>query len=314
MSEPLKTKKNQYIKELEEKAAWLEKEILEARNLAAALNESEEKYRLIAETSSDGIYHLDTDGKVTYASPAAEKLFGWAPGEALGTSFTRHIHASGLTTAKSLFQRVLQGEMVRTYELTARKKDNTTFCMEVSASPLMHAGKIIGLQGISRDVDKRKADEEALRQKDREIALKNLELEEVNKALKKLIRQKEEEWENILRRILDNVHNFVKPYLRQLKDSGITDIQRVYVNVIETNLSEITSPFSGKLGKKFDHLTDREIEVANLIRMGKTSKEIALFLHTSKRSVDFHRNRLRDKLGIRNRKYNLKQYLQSLAD
>ena len=83
--------------------------------------------------------------------------------------------------------------------------------------------------------------------------------------------------------------------------------------IVESSLNEIVSPFLHKLSSKYLGLTPREIQVAGLVKEGKTTKEIAEFLNISTNAVDFHRKRVRDKLGLRNRKANLRTHLLSLS-
>jgi DNA-binding CsgD family transcriptional regulator len=58
--------------------------------------------------------------------------------------------------------------------------------------------------------------------------------------------------------------------------------------------------------------TPREIDVAALVREGKTSKEIADLLNVSVSAVDFHRKKIRKKLGLKNDKSNLRSHLLTL--
>jgi DNA-binding CsgD family transcriptional regulator len=60
------------------------------------------------------------------------------------------------------------------------------------------------------------------------------------------------------------------------------------------------------------NFTPTEIQIANLLRQGKTSKEIAEFINSSPKAVAFHRENIRKKLGLKNKKINLKSYLLSL--
>ena len=73
---------------------------------------------------------------------------------------------------------------------------------------------------------------------------------------------------------------------------------KAYIEVLETNLSEICSPFLKNLSIKHAHISSMEVQVANLIKAGKRNKEIASILGVSLNTVMTHRYRLRSKLGI----------------
>ena len=84
------------------------------------------------------------------------------------------------------------------------------------------------------------------------------------------------------------------------------------VDILQSNLKEIISPFSRKLSSKYLGLTPTEIRVANLIKDDKTTKEIAEFMNMSEKTVETHRAHIRRKIGIKHKKVNLKTYLSSL--
>ena len=86
----------------------------------------------------------------------------------------------------------------------------------------------------------------------------------------------------------------------------------MFVEMIEAGLKDITSPFTGKLTVAYMDLTPREIQVANLIKQGKQTKDIAVFMGISSAAVNLHRNHLRAKLGLKNKKMNLFAFLSSL--
>ena len=154
------------------------------------------------------------------------------------------------------------------------------------------------------------ADAPVITNEDAEV--RSRELEEVNKSLRTLLEQTKREAKNFEQRILANVEDLVMPYVARLKNTPLDINQRVYLNVIETNLGDLIAPFMRMIGEKHNELTPREIEVANLVRMGTTSKEIAKLLGISKRAVEFHRDSLRNKLGLKKTKKNLRAYLASL--
>ncbi len=108
-----------------------------------------------------------------------------------------------------------------------------------------------------------------------------------------------------------NVKELIQPYLEKLKNSRLDEKQATYLEIVESNLKTILSPFIQ--GMPVDHLklTPTEIQVANLIKQGKTSKEIANILHISSRTIDTHRYNIRTKIGLKSKKTNLRTYLLS---
>ncbi len=90
-------------------------------------------------------------------------------------------------------------------------------------------------------------------------------------------------------------------------------MQKVLIEIIEQNLEDIASPFMRDLSKTLHKLTPSEIQIINLIKHNKTTKEISDLLNISNRTVDTHRANIRKKLGIKNQKINLKSFLLSIG-
>ena len=127
-----------------------------------------------------------------------------------------------------------------------------------------------------------------------------------------LLKHRDEDREVLEHTILANVKELVFPYIEKMRGSQLSGNQLTYLDIIESNLSHIVSPFLQKLSAVFARFTPTEVQVADMIRSGKTSKEIADLLHVSKGTVDGHRNNIRSKLGLSNKKTNLQTYLLSL--
>jgi len=146
----------------------------------------------------------------------------------------------------------------------------------------------------------------------KELNIKTKNLEELNTALKVLLDKREEDKSIIEGKIMSNVKALVQPYLAKLKKISPVQNQKTIINILESNLNEIISSFSRHLSSKYLNLSPSEIQVANLVKQGKTNKEIAEILHVTSRTIAFHRENIRKKLGLTNKKTNLKTYLMSL--
>jgi len=159
----------------------------------------------------------------------------------------------------------------------------------------------------------RKAAEEALKKREQALELKTRSLEEANTALKVLLQRREEDKAELEEQVLANVRKLVLPYLENLKHLKLNENQMAQVEVVEQNIREIVSPFLRNLTSTYLELTPREIQIANLVKEGKTTKEMTDILNISATAVDFHRKNLRSKFGIKNKKTNLMAFLSSLS-
>lgn len=145
-----------------------------------------------------------------------------------------------------------------------------------------------------------------------ELRLKTENLEEANVALKVLLRQVEEGRKEFEAQILSNIRELVLPYIGKLKNRLSSQQNISLLELIESNLNQITSPFLRNLKVSYYKLTPREIEIAALVQEGKSIKEIAELLNVTTRTVEFYRNSLREKLGLKNQKTNLRSHLLTL--
>lgn len=168
------------------------------------------------------------------------------------------------------------------------------------------------LKELAECKERRKAEED-LKQSEKELQIKSQTLEEANIALKVLLKHREEDRSVMEENILSNVRKLVFPSIEKLKNLKLNDLQAEHVSIIENHLQEIISPFLHNLTIKHFDLTPREIEIATLIKEGKTTKEITEYLNISATAVDFHRKNIRSKLGIKNEKTNLRSLLLSMS-
>jgi PAS domain S-box-containing protein len=145
-----------------------------------------------------------------------------------------------------------------------------------------------------------------------ELEQKRTNLEELNAALKVLLRQREMDKDELEEKVFANIKELVMPYIQRLRKNLPKSKEADYVDILESNLINIVSPFSTKLSSKYLNLTPKEIQIANLIKEGKTSKDIAELLNMSPLTAERHRNNIRNKLNLKNKKENLRSYLLTI--
>jgi len=274
----------------------------------------------------DATFVIDGDGKVIAWNRAIEEMTGIPAPEMIGRGNYEHAIPFYGERRPILIDLALKPD--RRYEGTyvSTERGETVLIGEAympalkggdvylhgTASVLRDsAGNVIGAIESIRDITERRRMEEALRRREEDLEVKSRNLEEMNTALRVLLKHREEDKSELEEKILSNVKKLVVPYVEKLRKSRLSDEQASYVEILDDHLQDILSSFLRNLGTRHLNLTPKEIQVASLIREGKTSKDIAEVLGVSARAVDFHRDNIRIKLGIKNKKANLRSYLLS---
>jgi PAS domain S-box-containing protein len=111
------------------------------------------------------------------------------------------------------------------------------------------------------------------RQAEEKLAVESRQLEETNEALRVLLRHREEDRREMEQKIVATVQKLVLPYVAELRKLRLNPRQSSYLDIIDSNLQQVINPFLQNLTAHVSVLTPREIQVSNLIREGKTSKE-----------------------------------------
>lgn len=136
-------------------------------------------------------------------------------------------------------------------------------------------------------------------------------LEERNIALKVLLENRDQEKKQQVNIISRNFERLVLPYFEKLKTCRDKESRHTLLEIVESNMHMSLSFGKRSHAQFYRDFTPMEIQVADLIKAEKTSKEIAELLNISPRSVYFHRNNIRRKLNIHKTKANLKTTLSS---
>ncbi len=153
------------------KVYTLLRDITEQERAEQLLKESENKYRSLAETSSDLILTFDTNGKFTYLSPALKAITGYTPKEILHKYFWDFIAPEYVDSTIEKFKRGILGEHIPLYEIELLHKNGHRIPVELNVTTLFDAkGKPIGRLAVARDISERRKAEKAL--KESELRLK----------------------------------------------------------------------------------------------------------------------------------------------
>ena len=298
------------------------RDLTDRKKAEEELRESEEKYRGIFDESIAAVYLFDEKKNFLDSNQAGLDLLGYSREELLNMSIP-DVDADPRVVLPA-HEQLLGGERIINYEHRLNRKDGKVITVLNNSRPITDTnGHVIGMQSTLINITERNEAEEALQKahdeleqrvedRTKELKIKTKSLEEINTAMKVLLKKREEDKIDLQDNIISNVKTLIEPYVNKLKRSSLEQGQKTLINILESNLNEIVSPFTRKLSSKLLNLTPSEIQVANLVKYGKTNKEIAEMLHVAKRTIKFHRENIRKKLGIKNQKTNLKTYLMSL--
>ena len=290
----------------------LRREMVERRQAEEALRESEEKYRLLIESSNAAITFFDESGTYLYLNHVAAKWLGKEPEDFIGKSVHDTFAKRWANKFVTRFRRIVKSGVGETIEEEVKPLDRW---LSSNLQPVRNQdGKIIGIQVIMYDISDRKQAEEALRQREAALQTRTRELEEVNNALRIVLKRMKEDRKDFEENVSLNVTGRVAPYAEKLKKTGLNAKQMGYLNVLVSNIDDITSPFAHRVSSKYFRLTPAEIQTACLVKDGKTTKQIAELLSVSPRTIESHRRSIRTKIGAKNRKANLRSLLLSIQE
>jgi PAS domain S-box-containing protein len=287
-------------------------DITERRRAEEALRQSEKKYRELFENANDMIFILDFKGKILSCNTAAARTYGYEPEQMHGMSLEEILDPEYLTVVRDMFRKKLSDLVTNSQEFLTYTRTGEPVWVEINARSVIEKGKPVAIHGIARNITERKRMEAALKKREQELEEKSRNLQDANAAMRVLLKRREDDKTELEEKVICNVRELVLPYIENLKMTPIDSHQLNQLKILERNTSEIISPFLRTLSTKYPNLTPMEIKIINFIREGRTTKEMAELLNASARTVEVHRDNIRKKLGLRNKKANLKSHLMAL--
>lgn len=298
--------------ELRHKSAQLGQEIERRKIVAEKLRESESRYRAIFESTGTAMMIVGEDATIYLVNAEFEKLSGYSRKEAEGRLRWTELLSDGDIRPPSFPPASRKGAgpvTVKHYECQAVDKYGQVRDIFVTSAEIPGTqNRVVSLL----DITEPKHAMDMIGKREAELAAQNRELTDLNTALKVLLKKREEDRREMEDRVTDNIRDLVLPHLAKLRKRHPGARERSLLNLIESNLKIVISPCTPKLSTRLLKFTPKEIQVANLIKAGRTTKEIAEHLDVSKSAIDTHRHHIRNKLGLKKKKVNLRSYLHSL--
>jgi PAS domain S-box-containing protein len=227
----------------------------------------------------------------------------------------RTIHELGLLEPATLEQlrKVLSEKNAINNEEIQYKTKTGELRYGLYSAALIGDGEEKKILGLLYDITERRHSEELLKLREEESLTLARNLEEANIALRVVLSRRDADQKMLEEKIQSNVNEIVLPFIRSLNRINMENRDRHYLDLLESNLKSILSPFVKNVSGKYPNLTPKEMQIAEMIRQGKNSKDIAEMLGTSVATVNTHRNNIRKKLNVRKQKTNLRSHLLSLA-
>jgi PAS domain S-box-containing protein len=331
------------ITELQTAQRKMEAALSESRRQHEEIKALMEQFRLVSESTNSAIFIYSVQG-YRFVNSACEKITGYSKEELLEMELLslvpeedrghfeeklqgmmqteepsppfemRIINRNGKEVwLENTINRILDGGkpalLCTAVDITLRKKreEELTAQLEHRTAELMDA-----LHHLEMEVKEREAFNNTRPETERDPQGLSQKLKDLQIAFNVILEKQSEDREIMEENIRANLKHRVFPEIERLKSARLDARARQSVETIEDRLHQIVSPLTAKLSSAKFGLTATEVKVADRVKEGRTNDEIADVLNMSVKTVEYHRNNIRKKLGIKNTRTNLYVHLNSL--
>lgn len=282
-------------------------EITERKHAEDALLDSEKKFRLLFDTSPDGMVLATLDGKIITANQAFLNMTGYSADEIETISYFDIV--ADVDKEKELpilHSSLMFGETIDAVDRVYRRKDGTKLNVQVKGWVIKDEAGVAVQQGaFVTDISFRKKAEkietsiieiekdqleEDLEAKNRELSTKIAQLIEKEG----LISTVTKELERIIIEKPKNVNELLKEVLAELTQDKTDDLWSQF----ELTFGQVNRSFYDNLYKRFPKLSNNEKKICAFLKMNLSTKDISNITHQSPRSIEMARTRLRKKLNL----------------
>ena len=283
-------------------------DITERKEAEEKLRQSEQLYRTLVETMSEGVIMHDPDGRITYANERVCELLNVTAEALVGQQILDFLDDRN----RRILEKKLKSSSEdngQPFELTWTRIDGKHISTMVSPADVKAAdGSLKASISVITDMSKLKQTEAMLKRTGRTLESQRNSLEEKDTALKQVFEHLEQEKAAYKKHICSDIELELKPLLRLIKSAGSTE-QKQRVDRAGRKLKVLLDQDVDTFDKLFSELTPREREVCNLIKDGMSSKEMSQQLNLSVLTIHKHRENIRKKLDVKNKSVNLSTYL-----
>ena len=274
------------------------------------LEASNQKLIALLTAPTDTLALLDLDGVILAANSITAKRYGMRLDEFVGHCVYDLMQKKLAKSRKAKLNKVVKTGKPSRFSDKRRGRvfDNSVY-------PVFdNAGKVIQLAFYGKDITREVQSLHKLEEGKRELESKTTLLEDANMALKIMLQKSTENRKEVEEEVLFTLKKMVSPYISKIKKSEINPDVTEYINTLETNLRHVASPFSRNLSFEYITLTPKEIQVANLVRDGESTRERSEALNMKMGTTEFYRNIIREKIGIKGKKIRLRTHLLTLLN
>ena len=294
-------------------------DITEQHEAVEALRINEEHLRSLMESASGfAIYRLVYDResphslRVVFVSPSIDDILGILETMKFETWF-EHVYPDDVERMSEANKRAFEtGRLDEVCRMFNNKTGQWRWIHSIATGGETEGVWNNYVNGILIDVTDKQIAFETLKKREKQLKQRALELREANTALTVLLRKREQDKNDIQERIFANLKQLVFPFLSEIRKYNSGPALLAIIEILESRLTDLAASFSLKLSSPNIGLTPTEIRVAELVRQGQQSKQIAEVLSISYKTIQTHRENIRKKLGIKNKKINLRSHILSI--
>lgn len=261
---------------------------------------------LALEAGNDGVWDYDVTTGEVHCSPRYYAILGYQP-EQLANRFevlTGLIHPDDREhVIETLRTRLRQADRLTEIEYRVRNRQGRYLWVQARAAVASRSpeGRPARVVGTITDITARKRTQQALKLEQEALVRSNIALREVAGQTRRKTRE-------MARDVQRNVDQIIMPILDAMEGDASRRMRR-YVGLLRRNVQELTSPFVGRLVRRFASLSPQEVRLCDMVRRGLSSKEIARVLDITPETVNRHRSRIRRKLDLTGSKQSLAKFL-----